>query len=461
MTSNVSIRGGARLKTEAIAAAEFGMASIALSDDHEAVRKETLLFVALGLLGASVPLALLALVTAIGQPPTWNDFHAYWLAARLLMAGQSPYDLDAMRSLGQAEGLRFVLGTGYSYPLPFAFLMIPLALLPFDSSILIFSAVSLIGFGLLVAWWLTTFHPSASAGRLLAAAVAAGLFPPIFGSVDNGQANLVVLVPFAIGIALTATPGRRDGLGGGLLGLAVVVKLVPGAVVAMLLGARRWIAAGAAVATILGTLVVAEVLAPPAALGVSWLSRLFEPDPYFTNQSINGFVSRLVLPSGRSVPLAPQAFDPFLFTLLITVSFGLATVAVLAWTARASMSERALVLGIALALVAATIAAPKNSFWNQALALPAVGLLVAAEAADLEIWRFGRIDAALFASFWIGSFIQFALWVAPLPSHGTFSGFVTLAGSAALYGMIALWVLLVRRLIHASGGSRATRFAVG
>lgn len=420
--------------------------------------REARLFLLLALAAGSIPVVLLA-ISAIGQRPTFNDFHSYWLAARLVMAGASPYDLEAMRALGRSEGLQFVLGTGYSYPLPFAFLMIPFALLPFRFAIIAFSAVSVIGFGLVVAWWLTRFHPTASPARLGGAALAAGLFPPIFGSLDNGQANLVVLVPLAIGIAGVGASGRHRLLGGAMLGLATMVKLVPGVIVAVLLASRRWGAALAAIATVLGALVVTEALVTPQARGGTWLSRLFEPDPYFTNQSINGFISRLVLASGRSSPLAPGAFDPYSVTVVVTAAFGLATVAILGMAFRVSASEPVLLLGIAFALVGATIAAPKNSFWNQALALPALGLLLAVEAPDLDLGRIGRVDRWLLATGWIGWTIQTVLWITPPSPHGSFRWFVTLVGSSALYGMLALWVLLARRLKFRSRGSPGRRMA--
>ncbi len=426
-----------------------------VDDDHAVVSVATRTSFGLGLAAAGVPAAILVLIAAAGQPPAFNDLHSYWLAARLLLAGQSPYDLEAMRALGQSEGLQFVLGTGYSYPLPFAFLMIPFALLPFSFAIVAFSGVSLIGFGSCVGWWLARFHPTASRRRMLAAALGAGLFPPIFGSLDNGQANLLVLVPLAIGIALATGSRRHRVLGGGLLGLAIMVKLVPGVIVAVLLASRRWAAVLAATATVLGGLVAAEALATPRALSGTWLSRLLEPDPYFTNQSINGFISRLVLASGRSSPLAAGAFDPYAVTMLVTAAFGLATVAILLMAFRTAADDPVLLLGIALALVAATIAAPKNSFWNQALALPALGLLLAVETPDLDLGRIGRVDRLLLATSWIGWTIQTVLWIVPPSPQGPFGWFVTLVGSSALYGMLALWVLLARRLSFRSRGNLA------
>ena len=401
-----------------------------------------------------MPLGIWITFIALGRAPAFNDFHSYWLAGRLLLNGQSPYDLEAMRALGKAEGLQFVLGTGYSYPLPFAFLMIPFALLPFMPAVLLFNAIALVGFGWLVAWWLTRHHPGASPRRLVAAAALAGLFPPVYGTIDNGQANLVVLLPLALGLARIVNDRRRDQVGGALLGLAAVVKIVPAAVVVPLLIARRWSASVALVGAAIGTIMIAGILAP-AAQGAGWLSRLIEPDPYFTNQSLNGFVSRLVLESGRTLPLAMKAFDPSPVATAAALTLGLVTLLVLVQSLRISSAFPTLALGLALALVAATIGAPKNSFWNQALAMPALGLLLAVEAPDLRLGRFDSLDRFLLLVFWVGSAIEFVIWIEPLPKVGPISVVTTLAQSAALYGMLALWALLVRRLRMAtSEGSR-------
>lgn len=412
------------------------------------------LVIALALIAAGLPLGLLIASVVIGQPLLFNDFHSYWLAGRLLQGGSSPYDLAAMRTMALAQGLHFELGTGYSYPLPFAFLMIPFALLPFTTAVLLFTAISLVAFGWLVAWWLTRHHPGASDRRLLFAAALAGLFPPVFGTIAQGQANLVLLLPLGLGLGLLGRDGWAGRIAGGLLGLATIVKLVPAALLVVLLGGRRWVSSLLFLIVGGGALLAADWLAPPTALTGTWLARLLEPDPYFSNQSLNGFVSRLVRESERSLPLIPNAFDPTVVTAIATVALGLATLLVLARSARTLRTYSVFALGLALALVAATIGAPKNSFWNQALALPAFGLLLAVEAPDLHLRGFGRADRALLFGSWLGSIIQLVLWILPPPRSGSIAAVTTLVDSAALYGMVAFWVLLIRRL-----GTR-TRWAI-
>jgi len=77
----------------------------------------------------------------------FNDFHDYWLAGKLVLAGQSPYDIGALRALAKTEHLSFLVGGGYSYPLPFAVFMVPFAMLPFTLSLELFVGLSIALFG--------------------------------------------------------------------------------------------------------------------------------------------------------------------------------------------------------------------------------------------------------------------------------------------------------------------------
>src|SRR5205085_1582566 len=128
---------------------------------------------------------------------------------------------------------------------------------------------------------------------------------------------LVVLALFGFGMLLVM-PGGRDAVAGGVaVGLAAVVKIVPAVVAVPLLMAGRRREAVALLVTIVAALAVSAELAPVAGAGTGRLVDLLGPDAYFTNQSINGFLSRLVLASDRSLPLVPGAFDPQLVGLVL------------------------------------------------------------------------------------------------------------------------------------------------
>jgi hypothetical protein len=420
-------------------------------------RRELLLLAAAAML---MPLIQFAWTNAHGN---FNDFHDYWLAGKLVLQGHSPYDIGALRALAKTEHLSFLVGGGYSYPLPFAVFMVPFAMLPFQPSLELFVGLSIALFGATVAIWIGWAHSwePVLARRRLALALVAGFYPPVFGTVASGQANLLLFPLLAGGLALavTAEGAGRRALGGVLLGLAAIVKLVPGIVVVPFLLGRR---VGGAVGTVggaLGAFLVATLLAPWAAQGSSGLAELLEPDSYFTNQSFNGFVTRLVNPSDRTTPLFPHAFDPRLPMLVLTAVFGLVTLAIL-WQARVRLaSTRGLALGLALALVAAVIGAPKNSFWNQSFALVAVGLLLAVDAADLRLRSLGRADLILLGIWLAGAVIWSALWFVPPWKSGPLLALITLLESSGLYGMLALWLVLVRRLAAPDEAGAASQAA--
>jgi hypothetical protein len=418
----------------------------------------------LALAAAVVPLAgwlFWAFVLHLGP----NDFHDYWLAGRLLLQGHSPYDSHAMADLAAREHLTFLVGGGYSYPLPFAVAMVPFGALPFEMAVVAFNAVSLAVFGLTVAAWLawTDGWGSGTSRRRLALAFAAGLYPPIYGTVAMGQANLILFPFLALGAVLTidgATSARRA-VGGLLVGVAAVVKLVPGVLVVPLALGRRFGAAAGIVVGAIGAFAVAVALVPWAAAGSGGLASLLDPDAFYTNQSINGFVTRLVDGTDKSVPLWSGGFDPRTVMMGLTAAFALATLAVL-WLARARMRTRqGMALGLGLALVAGAIGAPKTSFWNESIVLLAVGLMWAVEGWD-GVRRFGRTELVLLGTWFGSSIVWAAVWAAQPPAVGAFSAVVTLAWSASLYGLLALWLLFVRQLTAQAGavpageGSAAT-----
>jgi Glycosyltransferase family 87 len=385
--------------------------------------------------------------TLDGHGQGFNDFHDYWLASKLVLQGHSPYDIAALKALGDAEGRVFVIGTGYSYLPPFAIVMIPFAFLPFDTAVLTFNGMSLVLFGLTVAAWITWAHPHAGTLRKGIVALIAGAYPPIYGTIANGQANLVVLAPFALGVALVVGGGRLGSLLGGVaIGLAGVVKLVPAAVaVPQALGNRRLAVVGVAIGFV-GSVALASLAVPSVASGSGGLADLVGPDAYFTNQSINGFVTRIVRDSDRTKAIAHAAFDPLLVSLALAIVFGLINVWLL-WRYRAVLlGTPGLVIGMALITVAAVAAAPKNAIWNEALALVGVGLLLVVLAPDLRLSRLDWIDRSLLAAWLLGVVIQTYFWEEPGWLEDKNRVFVTLIQSSAFYGLLALWGLCARHL---------------
>ncbi len=71
-----------------------------------------------------------------------NDYCAVYYGARLIIEGQSPYGPENSAYLGDLC-IPSELGVGYPFPLPFGLLTVPLALLPFYLSALIWTLIGI------------------------------------------------------------------------------------------------------------------------------------------------------------------------------------------------------------------------------------------------------------------------------------------------------------------------------
>ncbi len=380
-----------------------------------------------------------------GANGLWNDFASYWLAAKLVWSGHSPYDLIALTRLGHQEGLVFQAGTGYSYPLPFAVGMVPLGWLPFGVAALFFSLLSLLVFGLSVSAWLSDRRLFRGPPRLAAGlAVLAGGYPPATGSVFFGQANLLVFGLLVLGVRLLIPPARHRIWGGVALGLAGIVKVAPLALGVPLVLAHRWRVSIGLIGSALVTTVVAVLLAPFAWSQMGRLLELGVADPYWTNQSLNGFASRLVMRTEQSVPPFPHA-SPALIGWGAMIGLGAATLGAMLRRRGRLADWDGFALALGMTLVAATAAAPKNSFWNHLPALVGAGLILAVPG-----WRQGRwlrpIGGLLAA--WFGLALG-QRWIdgqddAALRSIGSASAWVS---SLGLYSLVVLWLAAMLALL--------------
>jgi hypothetical protein len=405
----------------------------------------------LSCLAMTAPALMLALETLLGDPWRFNDYYVYWLAGKIVASGGNPYDFSLLTDFAAADGRTFQLGGPYSYPPPFALLMIPLSALPFELSAWIFSFVSLAVFGLAVAillCWAPALDRSDRRTRAWAALLAGG-YPPISGSLVMGQANLLVFGLLAVGFLLLTRGGRprtsRELAAGAALGLAAVVKLVPLLLVVPLVLARRWTATAALVGASGAALALSLLAAPDSFRGALGLAVLFEPDSYWTNQSVNGLVSRLLSDSDQTRALVPDLLPIGPAVAASTALLTLLTAAVL-WRSRACLrSTVGLGLGLALALVAGSAGAPKNSIWNHTPALLAVWIVLwlggPACSASLK-----GVERGLLAAWMAGAFIHQVTGRLPAVLDQAWAGLSTLLVSSALFGLLALWLLISVRL---------------
>jgi hypothetical protein len=284
-----------------------------------------------------------------------------------------------------------------------------------------------------------------------------------------GQVNLLVYGLMAVAATLLVSPPRgartcRWSIVAGLvLGIVTIVKLVPAVLGICFALGRRWSALIALLAAAVGSVLLADAVAPAAGQGSSGLTALFEPDAWWTNQSINGFVTRLFTSTSRTHALLDSSIIvPAATTVLLTGALAAITAAVL-WRARGTFTEPSgLAHGMAFALVAASIGAPKISFWNHVSTLLVVWLLLRGLPPPVGLRSLSRNEYALLAGWFVGAGIQWAVNFLPDEIQGPFAGPRTLLYSTALFGLLGLWLLLARRLSRRAvdqipAGTRASR----
>jgi hypothetical protein len=389
------------------------------------VRRRERLLTPVGVLcggwACAVAAAALAVAVAVvsrraqtGRDGLFNDFYDYWAAARILSHGGNPYDPLQVAHVLSLSGVHSTVGTAYSYPLLLAEVARPLGFLPPGLAAAVFTAGSLAALWLGVALLLSPLR-SATLGELVGLATASALFAPVLGTLYFGQVNLYVLPLLALAVREVAPEAS--------LALAAAVKLYPAtAAFAFVTRGRRGIAA---LAVTLGATAALSIL-PNAAAGL-WphAGVLLGPDPFWSNESINGWLSRQFTP-GPAVTVAMVA-------ICAALGVGVAALVV-------ARRDRPWAAAFALLLTYGVVAAPKNSLWNF------TPLIVA----GVWCWSAGRRSAATVAALgtvWALVTAQ-ALLDATESLHGNRPGPGPLSG-IALYGGLLLLLLLGRQLWRA------------
>ena len=247
------------------------------------------------------------------------DFTAYYTAADLIAEGQNPYDTSLFAS--RAANLGFRSDRPYIYPPFLAIALIPLTLLPPQGAALVWFGLN-IGFLLLSLVLLSVssgIHRHST--HFLIFLLGALTFYPVIFSLFVGQVNILVL--FLLVLFWTFLEQRREALAGLALGAASMIKLLPLILGIFLLWKGRSRPALWAVATMLSILALGTLLIglePHWAYLTSVLpTQYLQPHPL--NQSLNGFLARLLVASPGEPPrLWPWL--PFLLSgLLLLTTF--------------------------------------------------------------------------------------------------------------------------------------------
>ena len=199
-----------------------------------------------------------------------NDFTFYYAAARLGLAHgwTHLYDLRLQQEQLDAIGSHITIAqlARYVSPPPLAWLVTPLALLPYQIAYWLWSALLLAA--LLLAWHLAA--PGTGRPRVIFLVAAVGWLPIIYG-LQLGQPALLVAAGVAACYALLKR--GRDIEAGAVLGVLVLKPQLALLVPVVLLVSGRWRAFASSV-VVLAVITAASVLALGASGATDYVDRL-------------------------------------------------------------------------------------------------------------------------------------------------------------------------------------------
>jgi hypothetical protein len=306
------------------------------------------------------------------EPPAKNDFTSYYVAAHVLakgMAGALYYPEPVGSLLAQASVQHPWIDVAreagvanpnyYLYPPLFAIAMLPLAFVPYGPAFALWLGINV----LLLAASLWIFLAGRRERSLLvpaSCALLAGAFYPVWHHLKIGQSSLLVLLLLAATLALLIR--RRDTAAGLVLAVAILLKLTPGILLALLVMKRRWRAVGAAVAGVLALTLLSSLVTgvqPQVTYFGKMVPLLGSGTAFYPNQSLNGFLTRL-LDAGdyRKADLSLDLQAPRILATALAAGVVILSLLAIARRRRGGESREALEDGFATLVVASLLVSP-------------------------------------------------------------------------------------------------------
>lgn len=250
---------------------------------------------AFGLAALLVALYLWRMVLPILGPatPRADDFQDYWQAALQIRTGGDPY-ADFDRTHTQQD---WTLSSGYLYPPAFAALLAPFTVVPNGLAVrmwLLLMLAMILGSLVLVYRMLGPPGPAEALCMVLILVT----FFPVTATLLTGAMNPVLLL--LLTLAWAAWLRRRDAVAGGVVGAAIVIKLIPAALIPYLLVRRHIrLLLVAAAAALVGVALGLVVTSPAHSLHYfrDMLPQLSAGSGYRENESLSGLASRVCNPA--------------------------------------------------------------------------------------------------------------------------------------------------------------------
>lgn len=375
---------------------------------------------------------ILAVLAPPQQPPkadsAGRDYASYHYAAQAAAVGFDPWDRATIEDFAQAEGTRGWLHP-YLYPAPFLLIVVPFAFLPLGTAFAawgILQELALVAAALALAWGWRGVHGSVG---VVFVALAALMYGVAYG-VELGQANMLVL---ALVIAAVAIEPEDARIGGGLLGLACMLKMSPALVALWWLVRGRRAAVGWAVGAGFGLSILALMLVGPS----TQLRFFTEVMPRFSSGDYNGLDIRIGIFGNHSLPSlfhdtfgagvrtgGRQLLSPFVRVLSSLCALGLVVGAGLAY--RRTADDTTTRAGQFASVLVAMLLIPVYTYEHHLVfALPAMTL-------SLVSLQTGRLPMATAVP--VG--LAVAVLCYPLPDLKQFADKVVTADAPVAYALV-------------------------
>lgn len=311
-----------------------------------------------------------------------SDFSQDYLAGRAVLQGRSIYDTFVGADY-VAAGLESYQMDNYHPPTTIA-LMLPLALLPYQAAIVLWTAICV---GLYLLSWamvLRTLGVRPPRALLPLLAGLSLLWFPLQFHIILGQLSIPMMA-CVVG-AWSALRRGREGLAGALLALAVLLKIFPALLLLYLLLRGRWRAVAAAAAVgLAGLALTLAVIGPADVLRYRVEvapANLREYAAYPHNVSLHGVFSRLLAGDQFIAPLVEAAAAAAALTAAVSLAM-LGLLALAAWRApRGGAGD-----DLAFALICAAMPLLTPTSWSHGFVLLALPLALA--------WRAALADGSL------------------------------------------------------------------
>jgi hypothetical protein len=224
-----------------------------------------------------------------------NDFYDYYVGAKLVSEGKSPYGItEDWKDMAQNRlKLNFNWATGYSYPPFLAVLIQPLLLLNPYAAAMVWLGLNIMSYGWFIAKILHRFKTNQKW-----IAYWAWFSAPVLGSLVVGQVNMWAML--ALFYYIFSNDENKKAVG---LAVAIMLKVYPVYFVFLEIWHKNWKLLG----KLAGALILLNLITLPfngLKLNYQYVTAVLPAlnnnfDGYFFNQSVNGLVSRLLTSTDR------------------------------------------------------------------------------------------------------------------------------------------------------------------